>query len=87
MDSTKPSPARVTMPFNQAKIDSQMDQLTLAEKVSLLGGSGFATTTGVSRLGIESMKVQNSLISRASDSIDIKKANTTRIDHRGSQWC
>lgn len=69
------------MPFDQAKIDSQMAQLTLAEKVSLLGGSGFATTTGVSRLGIESMKVWNSLISSASDARGIKIANMTCIDY------
>lgn len=55
MESTKPSPERVTMPFDQAKVDLQLSELTLTEKVSLLGGSGFATTTGIPRLGIESM--------------------------------
>ncbi|ETS85834.1 hypothetical protein PFICI_03859 [Pestalotiopsis fici W106-1] len=57
MAATERVPERVTMPFDQAKVDSQLAALTLEEKVSLLGGSGFATLTGVPRLGIESMKV------------------------------
>lgn len=82
MESTKLSPTRVTMPFDQAKINSQMAQLTLAEKVSLLGGSGFATTTGIPRLGIDSMKARIiSLTSRAFDTRGIKIANMTFIDY------
>lgn len=46
------------MPFDQAKVDSQLAELTLEEKVSLLGGSGFATTVGIPRLGIQSMNVR-----------------------------
>lgn len=42
---------------NAEKIQTQLKQLYLEEKVSLLSGSGFATTAAIPRLGIPSLKV------------------------------
>ncbi|KAH6977462.1 putative glycosyl hydrolase [Ilyonectria sp. MPI-CAGE-AT-0026] len=45
------------MVHNAKKIQTQLQQLSLEEKVSLLSGSGFATTAAIPRLGITSLKV------------------------------
>ncbi|KAH7156051.1 putative glycosyl hydrolase [Dactylonectria macrodidyma] len=48
---------RVSLVFDAEKVQSQLQQLSLEEKVSLLSGSGFATTVSIPRLGIPSLKV------------------------------
>lgn len=46
---------RVSLSFSAEKVQSQLEQLTLEEKISLLSGSGFATTVSVPRLDIPSL--------------------------------
>lgn len=57
MPSNSAPMGRVSLVLDAEKVKYQLQQLSLEEKVSLLSGSGFATTVAIPRLGIPSLKV------------------------------
>jgi hypothetical protein len=57
VNDTASSEGNATGQTKNVSFTSLIDQLTLEEKVSLLAGRDFASTTGVERLNIPSLKV------------------------------
>jgi hypothetical protein len=50
---------RVSLPWSAENVQSLLKQMTLEEKISLLGGQGFATTAAVPRVGIPSLNASS----------------------------